>query len=183
MTVKRPEDLHDGIARVVPNFLNMARGLCWNTISDRCLFIISEIRNSTENAHMQREQITKENKGKIPLPLESITAVLEQLFHELYDINIYIHRAKKELTIIDIRYYLKSSLDPDYRKTVNANPPMLHCNVTTPPWLSDERQKFDINWERKTWLNRWRIFWARFWGYLQSVEPGEIRHTSVKPIE
>ena len=76
---------------------------------------------------------------------------LTRMYHNLYDINLVIYSARKELTVIDIRYYPKSALDHEYRQTVLDKPPMLHCKVAMPPGLDpgfDETiKKFDINWE------------------------------------
>ncbi len=47
----------------------------------------------------------------------------------------------------DIRYYLKSSLEEHYREQVIHHPPMIHSKVANPPWLSEKKEKFDINWE------------------------------------
>lgn len=38
---------------------------------------------------------------------------------------------------------------------------MLHCKVATLPWLTEQKEKFDINWEHKQWLIYWKLFWAR----------------------
>lgn len=137
----------------------MARELSWNKISDNCKFILSEIKNSEENFHVQRVSIKKENDKKVPIIFSEIMLPLQNLYDNLYDINLHIYKADRHLTVIDIRYYPKSSLDPDYRQKVIQNPPMLHCKVAQPPWLTDKKEKFDINWENKQWLIRWKLFW------------------------
>jgi hypothetical protein len=142
-----PNTLQKEIEEVVPKLLDLARELTWNDISDNCKFILTEIKNGQENFHVQRQLLKEENDKKIPLAFQEIIPTLEKLYDNLYDINLYIYEATKNATIIDIRYYLKSSLDKDYIQKVINNHPMLHCKVSIPPWLSDKKEKFDINWE------------------------------------
>ena len=142
------DSLQKEIEEAVPKLLHLARELTWNYISDNCEFILTEIKNGQENFHVERQLINGENDKKIPLPFQEIIRTLENLYDNLFDINLYIYEAKKNATIIDIRYYLKSSLDKDYMQKVITNHPMLHCKVSMPRWLSDNKEKFDINWER-----------------------------------
>lgn len=156
--------LQKEIEEAVPSLLEMARGLTWNKISDHYKFIVTEIKDSLENAHIRRQFLKAENDKKTPLTLVELMPTLQNLYENLYDINLSIYKAKKYLTIIDIRYYAKSSLDTEYMQKVQSNPPMLHNKVAMPPWLSwpsDKKEKFDINWEHKQWLINWRLFWAR----------------------
>ena len=95
------------------------------------------------------------------MTLAELMPALQNLYEDFYDINLEVYKANKEVTIIDILYYPKSSLDPEYRQTVLHNPPMFHLKVSRPPWLGDKKKKFDINWEHKPWLIRWKLFWAR----------------------
>jgi hypothetical protein len=103
----------------------------------------------------------KENDKKVPLTLIELMPALHSLYDNFYDINLHIYKAEKNMTIIDFRYYPKSSLDPNYRLKVLHNPPLFHCKVAHPPWLADRKKKFDINWEHKQWLINWKLFWAR----------------------
>ena len=76
-----------------------------------------------------------------------MTAILN-LYDDLFDINLHIYKTTSELTIVEVRYYLKSSIDEEYRQEVLHNPPMLHCKIAFPSWFSaEEKEKFDINWE------------------------------------
>lgn len=143
----------------VPKLLELARELTCNKISDNCKFILTEIKNN-ENK-IQRQLNKKENDLKIPLTLQEQMPALQHLYQDFYDINLQIYRTKKDLTIIDIRYYPKSSLEADYRAMVIDNELMLHCKVIMPPWVNDKRAKFDINWEHKEWLISWKLFLAR----------------------
>src|SRR5690606_25322255 len=101
------------------------------------------------------------NDKKVPVTFLEIMPSLQNLYDNLYDINLHIYRADKYLTVVDFRYYPKSSLNQDYRQSVLDKPPMLHFKIATPPWLMDKKQKFDINWEHKQWLINWKLFWAR----------------------
>jgi hypothetical protein len=101
----------------------------------------------------------KRKRQKSSVAFSEIMPLLQNLYDNLYDINVHIYRADKHLTVVDIRYYPKSSLDLDYRQKVVHNPPMLHCKVAQPPWLTDKNEKFDINWEHKQWLIKWKLFW------------------------
>lgn len=154
--------LEKEIKEAVPKLLDMARELTWNDIPDKCKFILTEIKNSTENFHVQRLLRIKENDKKIPIAFSEVRPTLQNLYDNLYDINLHVYRVKKHFTVVDIRYYPKSSLDQEYRQQVLHSPPMLHCKVAQPPWLTDDKEeKFDINWEHKQWLTNWKLFWAR----------------------
>jgi len=153
--------LRKEIEEAVPKLLDMARELTRNHVSDNCKFILTEIRDSQESFHVQRRLKIKENNMKAPKALHELIPTLQILYSNLYDINLNIYKANKHLTIIDIRYYLKSSLDSDSREKVLNNPPMLHSRVAIPPWLPDKKEKFDINWEHKQWLIKWKLFCAK----------------------
>lgn len=155
------DNLEQEIQEAIPQLLNMARGMSWNKISDNCKFILTEIKDSNRNFNDQRRLAKKENERKTPLLLQQVMPLLKDRYKNLYDINLYIYKSRKNLTVIDIRYYQKSSLDKDYRQKVTDNPPMIHSKVAIPAWLLDENEKFDINWEHKLWLIRWKLFCIR----------------------
>jgi len=153
-----PATLHEEIEKAIPMLLNMAKDLSWNKISDNCRFILSEIINSDSTAHEERDRRLKENKKKAAVAFSEIMPVLRRLYENFYDINLFIYKSSKKLTVIDIRYYSKLSLDEDYRQKVINDPPMLHCKVAMPPWLFEKKEKFNINWEHnKTWI-LWKYF-------------------------
>lgn len=149
------------IEKAVSLLLNMARELTYSKISDNYKFILTEIHQSDENFHVQRHVRKRENDKKVPVTLSELMLTLKSLYGNLYDINLHIYKATKDITIIDFRYYPKSSLEPNHQLDTAQNPPMLHCNVAQPPWLTDKNEKFDINWEHKQWLINWKLFWAR----------------------
>jgi hypothetical protein len=142
-----PETIKKDIEDAVPKLLDLAEKVSKNNISRNCRFILREIRHSEENFHVQRQERKKENDKKLPLTLDQIEPELQKLCDNLFDINLYVYRAEKDLTIVEISYYPRSSLDQAYRDKVRSKHSMLHCKVNQPPWLSDDKEKFDINWE------------------------------------
>ncbi|GAA3936909.1 hypothetical protein GO495_13640 [Chitinophaga oryziterrae] len=155
------DSLQQEIQEAIPELLNMARGMSWNKISNNCKFILTEIKDSNRSFNDQRMLLKKENDKKTPLLFQQVIPILQTLYKNLYDINLYIYKSSKDLTVIDIRYYQKSSLDKDYRQKVTDSPPMIHSKVAIPAWLLNKNEKFDINWERKLWLIRWKLFCLR----------------------
>jgi hypothetical protein len=146
------------IEEAIPKLLGMARELAWNKISDNCKFILTEIKDSSNNFHTMRSLIKNENDRKYPAKLQELIPALQQLYSNIHDINLYIYKTKRTLTTIDIRYYLKSSLDDEYRQKVFKDPPMLHLKVAIPPWVAGKKEKFNINWEHHPWMTKWRLF-------------------------
>ena len=140
------------------NLLEMARNACWNKISDNTSYIISEIKNDSRNFKRQRIDRNKTNREKNPMTLEKATAELKSIYENLYDINLEIYKSRKEITIIDIRYYPKSALDNSFYETVKENRPMLHCKIELPNYLKDENEKFDINWHLGGIQHEWNNF-------------------------
>lgn len=139
--------------------LEMAKNSCWNKISDNTSCIISEIKNDVPN----RTERKKDNNKKKPKSLEKITAELKAFYENLYDINLYIYKSKKESTIIEIQYYPKSSLELEFYETVKSNEPMLHCKIRLPNYQKNDNKKFDINWE----LGGIRYEWNNFLGKIR----------------
>lgn len=156
-----PSTLEKEIKELSIELLRLAEELTWNKISGNCRFILSEIKNSNQNFDIRRKIMIKENDKKKPAILPELMPVLQELYKNIYDINLEIYKATKTMTIIDIRYYLKTSLDKDYMQTVLHNPPMLHCKVALPPGQHGKEAKFDINWQHKPWLIKWKLFWLR----------------------
>jgi hypothetical protein len=153
--------LQHEIEEAVPRLFNIANEFTWNKLSDNCKFILTEIKDSNENFLEQRLLRKKQNENKAPVTLQEFMPSLQKLYDNLYDINLHIYKATKNMTIIDVRYYLKSSLDEDYIQNVLHNPPMLHCKVSMPPWLSNKKEKYDINWELNEGVNKLRMFWLK----------------------
>jgi hypothetical protein len=140
-------DFQKKLEAAVPSLLELARDLTTNKISNNCKFILSEIRDSEKNLFEQIKLKKVENDNKVPKSLHELMPRIQEFYENFYDINLHIYKATEDLTIIDIRYYPKSSLKRDFRLQVTNNPPMLHCKVSIPPGHFDKNKKFDINWE------------------------------------
>lgn len=156
------ETLEIEIKEAIPRLFEMARNLTRNKISYNYKLILTEIKNSSENFHEERKINKLVNDKKVPVSLMELMPTLKKLYSNFYDINLHIYKAKRDITIIDFRYYPKSSLNKDFRAKILDNPPMLHCKVAHPPWLSDKKEKFDINWEHYEGLNKLRLLWLKF---------------------
>lgn len=154
------ENLHDDLKNATERLLEIARSQSWNSISSNCLFIISEIKDFSHNNLFElRKTRKRENERKKPLPLERIVDELYAGYENIYDINLYIYKSTRELTIVEVKYYPKSSLDKEYFEKVKDNPPMLHSKVALPPYSEDGKSKFDINWELGGFRHNWKMYW------------------------
>lgn len=152
------QDINDAILKLV----EIVEDTCWNNISENRLFILSEIKNDQhKNFFKQRSDRKRTNDKKQLLPLESAIAQLETIYEDLYEIDLNIYQAKKEMVIIEIQYYLKSSLDKAYFEEVKDNEPMLHCKVGIPPYQKSSSGKYDVNWELGGLRHNWKMFWWR----------------------
>ncbi len=162
------ETLETDIKEMTDKLIQLARDHCWNEISDNCLYILSEIKDDGhENLFEQRANRIKENKLKEPKSLKEATAALLDIYHKLYDINFYVYKAQKSTTIIEIRYYPKSSLDNEFRETVLDKSPMTHCKVSMPQYADRKSDKFDVNWEFGGLRHQWKMYW-----WKRSLEKG-----------
>lgn len=154
------ENLHDDLVGATERLLEMARGASWNSISDKCLYIISEIKSDTCKNFFERTKVRKRvNQKKEPKPLSIVVSELQGIYENLYDINLYVYKSAAKLTVVEIQYYPKSSLDNDYFEEVKNNEPMRHCKVSIPPYSSDNKSKFDINWELGGFRHSWKLYW------------------------
>jgi hypothetical protein len=120
----------------VPQLLDLARSLTWNTLSNNCKFIFSEIKDTDKDFVEQQQLMIEENEKKNPVLLDELMPTLQKSYSNFYDINLLVYKSTIKMTVIDIRYYPKSLLDDEYQQTIINNPPMLHCKVTIPPWRS-----------------------------------------------
>lgn len=163
----KKETIERDLSALTVKLLEMVRNSCWNKISDNCLYIISEIKDSQLRFDQEFQLKIAENKLKVPKKLADLITELEELYENFYDVNLYVYQAKKDVTIVDICYYSRLSLKPEYRKQVESNLTMLHCKVATPIYCgkfdSDNKRngKFDIHWQFGTFNHKWRLFWYR----------------------
>lgn len=149
------------IQNLTTSLLEIVNIYCWNTISKNVVFIlsnISETEKKGENAFGRRHDRNILNKKKTPKNFSEAIAELKEIYHSIYDINLYVYKAEKHRTILDIQYFLKTELDPDILSVVTNNPAMLHCKITNPPYLK-ENSKFDVNWELGGIRHNWNMFW------------------------
>lgn len=159
MRVLSKETLEQHLNDATNALLKIARDLTYNSIADNCLFILSEIINEEGNFDIRRRRRKKRNDKQVPQSLKKLMPQLTDLYTNFYDINLHVYKALKDVTVIEIAYYPKSSLDVDYRKTVIDHSPMLHCKVAVPPYSLENKIKFDINWEHEPLSHRWKMFW------------------------
>ncbi|SEW36999.1 hypothetical protein [Chitinophaga arvensicola] len=153
--------LETDIGKATLKLLEMARDSTWNNISDNCKFILTEVKNSQDSFHEQRKLNKKVNDKKVPVTLTELMPTLENLYDDFYDINLHIYKATKTVTVIDFRYYTKSFHDKEYQDKISHDPPMLHSKIAIAPWVSDKKEKFDINWQHYKGLNRLRLIWMK----------------------
>jgi len=155
------QDMKDAVS----SLLEIARTSCWNIISDNCVYIISEIKDSHENSHQQRITRNKINKKKIPQSFEEMIEQMKSIYSIIYDVNFFVYKSEKHRTIIDVRYYPKTNFDKDYLEEVKDKTPMIYCKIPIPPYISNfnknKQEKFDVNWELGGIRNQWKMFWWR----------------------
>ncbi|MBZ4034487.1 hypothetical protein K6T82_06900 [Flavobacterium sp. 17A] len=141
------KSIENEIENQTTQLLELVNLKCWNTISKNLVFILSNISEvKGDDFFTQQLNRNKINANKTPKSFKEAIADLKEIYDLIHDINLYVYKSEKDRTIIDIRYFLKSKLDPDYLKTVIDNPPMLHSKITL-PHLKEE--KFDVNWEHQ----------------------------------
>jgi hypothetical protein len=154
------ETLEETLKEAVSALLELAENSCWNKISQNTTYIISEILNDGKNHFEKRITRKKLNEKKTPQSLKQAAVELKALYKNLYDINLYIYKSKKNYTIIEIQYYSKLSLNPDFYETVKDNEPLLHCKIGIPPYAHD-KGKYDVNWELGGIQYNWNLFFYR----------------------
>lgn len=151
--------LQQEIQQLIPLLLEMAGERTYNTIHPHCQFIMRNTKVDAEvNIHQRRKMIIKENRLKTPVPLDKIIPDLEAMQDDLYDVRLQVYRSNASSTIIEIGYFLRSSLEESYRRSVEGTPTMFHCAIELPPWLHDTNDRFDINWPFHHFRNSWKLF-------------------------
>jgi len=152
------KNIEEEIKKLTAQLLELVNLYCWNDISNNFMFILSDISEvKGENFFIQNQNKNKLNKNKTPKTFKEAVAELNEFYDLIYDVNLYVYKAEKDQTIIDIRYFLKTNLDSDFLKTVCNNPPMLHCKITKPPYLKNKNDKFDVNWELGGIRHKWNM--------------------------
>lgn len=157
----KKENIHKELSDAVQSLLQLARDLSYNKISDNCSFIISEVNQSEKNVFEKTKNRKSINDKKVPKSFIEIVAEVEAIFPNLYDVNLYIYKAKKNETIIEIQYFPRISLDLDYQKATANQETMLNYKVSLPNYAANSDEKFDINWEHGPLNHLWKQFWWR----------------------
>jgi hypothetical protein len=106
----KKETIHKELSDAVQGLLKLARKLSYTKISDNCFFIISEIKPSDKSTFEQTKIRKSIKDKKIPKSFIEIVAEVEAMYSSLYDVNLYIYKAKKNETIIEIQYFPRTSL-------------------------------------------------------------------------
>lgn len=143
---KTNHELKDRLNIAIKNLIELAKEMTINEYSTNLVFIHSEIKNTKLSLSEQFKIDYKENEEKTSLTFDAIVTELAIFYEKIYDINLFIFKAKNYETIIDVRYYLKSSLEKSYRKKVIHSKPMIHSKVDLPNNHKDN-EKFDIHWK------------------------------------
>lgn len=139
--------LKDNIEICIANLQRLANINCWNKISANFVFIISDFNEFERSIFFEQRKVrNKVNKSKTVLGLDSAIEILTKEYDDLYDIALYIFKASKKETVIEIQYCRKSNFEPDYFAMVKDNLPMFHSKISKPYYIKDEH-KFDVNWE------------------------------------
>lgn len=165
------QNLQQNIDEATILLLKMARDVCWNNIKDEVKYVIKRVNlgvERTENFH-NRDKLRKEvlNK-KERLTLDSAIQELSSDFDNIYLIELYIFKAEKKETIVEIEVLERSELidhldlDSEESKNYLHQNMMFHCKVPLPPYANEDKNiKFDINWQLGTLEHKWKLFWWR----------------------
>ena len=159
------ENLNLQIKEATNTLLEMAKEHSWNKISNEVRYVINTVKTEiteVENLFDRNRMRKKILEGKERVNLDSAIKQLKSDFDNIYLIELYVFKAKKNETIVEIEILEKSQLEDEYRKTVADKSPMLHCKVAIPPYKGLKgKGKFDINWQLETIEYKWKMFWWR----------------------
>lgn len=157
------EILEENIKITTDHLLELVKKNCWNIITNnRYQYILTDV-NSLEYINLHELRIIKQkiNSKKTPQNLNSVVETLAVFNDDLYDVVLYIFKAKSNKTIIEIEYLKKSDLDPEYYQKIKDNSPMFHAKIIMPP-NQNQMVKFDVNWQNNNVLNSVKKILSRF---------------------
>lgn len=160
------EKIRQNIGSATVSLLKMVRESCWNKISDNCLFILTEIQNDDHLDPSNGTKCRRANDKLVPVFLDEITDKLIVIYPELYDVNLYVHRANIEHTVVNVRFYSKKNLSDEYQGRL----PMVHSKLALPSYIISGK-KFDIHWKFGGVRHQWRHFWEKRAFYKSSSQP------------
>lgn len=153
------ENLEHQLKEATVTLLEMVKNSCWNKISNNSHYILSEITINVINFKKQKKAQRKLNAQKHPITLKEASNELKKIYGNLYDINLEVYQSKKNETLIEIRYLLKSSLNTDFLRTIKNNSPMFHSKVGIPPYVTNKTKKYDVNWHLNGVRHQLKLFW------------------------
>lgn len=168
------KDLKNNIEFCVGTVLKLAKTHCWNSVSDNLFFIVSDFNEFGSGFREYRASRSRINNSKTRLNLDSAVEILHKEMEDLYDVILYIFKANKKETILEIQYYRKSNLKPDYLALVEDNAPVFHSKIPMPIYAL-EGGKFDLNWESGGGIHHaWKNFWWRNFLYKRKIRGKSI---------
>ena len=140
-------NLRTRVSALSEKLIQLVKDACINELSANHVFVLRMINgDNNESLIEQRRTRIIENEMSNHLSLAEVSERIAEIIHDVYDLNLFIHKAEKERTVFEVGYVLKSSFDTDYQSQVKEISPMFHAKLRLPPNLS-EGQKFDVNWE------------------------------------
>lgn len=157
------EILEENIKITTDHLLELVKKNCWNIITNnRYQYILTDV-NSLKYINLHELRIIKQkiNSKKTPQNLNSVVETLAVFNDDLYDVVLYVFKAKSNRTIIEIEYLKKSDLDLEYYQKIKDNLTMFHAKIIMPP-NQNQLAKFDVNWQNNNVLNSVKKILSRF---------------------
>ena len=171
MTNEKTYWLKKEIEELTKALFELVEETCWNKLSKNTFYFISEITPFNEE---QKNIDTKLPPFK-SISLKSLDEIADDLFvlyPNLYDVNFYVYQSLHDKTIIQIKYFPKSSLTKGIFGNLETTPPMFHCKIKMPLYFQERRKRFDINWEHGGFRHQWNLFWYKLcfnWKYRNRI--------------
>lgn len=158
-------NLNQQIKEATNQLLQMADERAWNKISRQLKFVIKKVKTElTDSKSILNRNKTRKRllEQKERLDLDKAIHQLKSEFDNIYLIELYIFKACKNETIIEVEVLEKTELSIEHRKTILDATPTIHCKVAIPPYIDlDSNDKFDINWQLETFEYKWKMFWLK----------------------
>lgn len=121
------------------DLIKMAKEITTNIYSDNFLFVVNEIKKFERCADGNLE-----SELNRPMTFDEAVRKLLSFYDNIYDINLHVYKAIETATIIDIRYYLRTSIDYEHRAKVADLAPMISPKIQLPiDYIKGK--KFDVN--------------------------------------
>lgn len=160
-----PENLHLKIKDATHELLEMAREFSWNRISSNVRYVTKKVnletierKNNFEINRIRKMILSSQER----LSLESAILQLNAEFDNIYLIELYVFKATRRETIVEIEILEKSELRAKYENIAVDECPTLHGKVPIPLYIgykNKDKYKFDINWQLETFEYKWKMFW------------------------